>query len=75
MMINKVTKRRKFDDDADWLPQKDRLFVLKQPLPPESSGPAPPASPLPLATPLPPESKDRSQQNLNKKQGPLTRRD
>ena len=31
-------KRRKCDDDADWLPQKARLFVLKQalhpPLPP-----------------------------------------
>ena len=48
--------RRKFDDDADWLPQKDRLFVLKQPrapLPPESSGPTSPLTPAPAPVPLP----------------------
>ena len=28
-----IKKRRQFDEDADWLPQKDRLFVLKQPPP------------------------------------------
>ena len=42
---NMRRKRRQFDDDADWLPQKDRLFVLKQPLPPEV--PEAKASPLP----------------------------
>ena len=35
MITNTVRrKRRQFDEDADWLPQKNRLFVLKQPPPP-----------------------------------------
>ena len=55
--------RRKFDDDADWLPQKDRLFVLKQPVP-HPSAPAPaPLPPVPIPPPLP------------QKQGPPTRKD
>ena len=29
-----IRKRRQFDEDADWLPQEDRRFVLKQPPPP-----------------------------------------
>ena len=42
MITNTVRrKRRQFDEDADWLPQKDRLFVLKQPPPP------PPLPPIP----------------------------
>ena len=40
-----IKKRRQFDEDADWLPQKDRLFVLKQPPPP----PPPP----PILPPIP----------------------
>ena len=36
-----IKKRRQFDEDADWLPQKGRLFVLKQPPPP------PPLQPIP----------------------------
>ena len=36
-------KRRQFDDDADWLPQTDRLFVLKQALQP----PPPEVPPIP----------------------------
>ena len=44
MITNTVRrKRRQFDEDADWLPQKDRLFVLKQPPPP----PPPPPPPHP----------------------------
>ena len=49
---NMRRKRRQFDEDADWLPQKDRLFVLKQPPPP----PPPPPPPLP---PIP-EQKTRT---------------
>ena len=48
-------KRRKFDMDADWLPQKNRPFVLKgsQPEPP-TPPPAPPdAKPVPDAKPEP----------------------
>ena len=40
-----IRKRRQFDEDADWLPQKDRLFSLKQPLPPQQ--PPPPLPPIP----------------------------
>ena len=51
--------RRKFDDDADWLPQKDRLFVLKQPVPLPSS-PALAPAPLPPPPPHPPPQKTRT---------------
>ena len=46
-------KRRKFDMDADWLPQKNRPFVLKgsQSGPPEAKGVSPP--PVPDAKPEP----------------------
>ena len=49
-------KRRKFDMDADWLPQKNRQFVMKgsdqQPdEPTPDAKPAPDAKPTPDAKP------------------------
>ena len=61
MITNTVRrKRRQFDEDADWLPQKDRLFVLKQPpeVPEAKASPLPPPPPPPL--PPIPEQKTRT---------------
>ena len=46
-------KRRKFDMDADWLPQKNRPFVMKGSQPNQPEPPVPPPSDPPVQ-PSPP---------------------
>ena len=60
-------KRRKFDMDADWLPQKNRSFVLKGSVAPPQE-PAQPAAPTPQA-PTPQATKPTTKSKTTDAQG------